>query len=696
MTILGKRAFGGLAAPGLGQRRTPAVANPITGTGPSLGAMLDGDTLDDVLTRGSYSSTAGDITEPVDIEMQLDGGEWEAYVGSTAGATGGTWRVRENPSDGTNTRTFTSNAQTVQPLPATVPSAFTSGQWTAVRGNALIAVTVSELPDDGGSDITAIQYRLDGGSWVSSSLTGTGSFNITGRTNGVEYGVELRAVNAVGDGAASDVKAVTPATVPGAPSPESWEVIPLDSAVEFVIHSLPAANGSAITKMQNRLAGGTDLPSLSGGVQGGLTNGQNYNMQIRAVNDVGAGAWAAIKAVTPVAPIPVPENVTPPAITGDLIDGEELSLSEGTWTPTPDEVERQWLADASPVGTSSTLDLTGREGETISARTRARMTGGDWSDWEDATGGGEVQPVPGDDPLIEFTPSGAAGLSFTPSLPAVLAGSRHFDSATEWRSDTFDPLSTPYVCMSVWVGTQGEWQLGATASTGDAFWDGTFRNVKKGDNVAQILGEGTSVGAVSLSPGWYVVELLEDGDGHMVVSVDGDDEVSGGTVSGTLDRLFIRANYGDLFVAGLRVYDEEPDDRAAVRAWAAGFIPEDRCALTSGTYDAGGGNVLTGYSNGTGVPAFGSKDSEPIAGMTFLGMFRNALNSQLVVAFSGDQATALAGKSVYLGTAEAKGTWTYYPSGTPFGVPATMMVVAGAGAIPQPRVFNLVVAPASP
>lgn len=93
-----------------------------------------------------------------------------------------------------------------------------------------------------------------------------------------------------------------------------------------------------------------------------------------------------------VPPGPAPENDTPPAITGDMIDGETLSLSTGTWTPTPDEVERQWLADATPVGSSSTLDLTGREGEVISAQTRARMTGGDWSDWEAATGGGEVQP----------------------------------------------------------------------------------------------------------------------------------------------------------------------------------------------------------------------------------------------------------------------------------------------------------------
>lgn len=140
--------------------------------------------------------------------------------------------------------------------------------------------------------------------------------------------------------------------------------------------------------------------SLDGGtwvLYDGDTEGETGDMwQVRKIvvlDDFSRTYTSATQTVQP-APIPVPVNSVAPAITGDLIDGETLSLSTGTWTPTPDEIERQWLADATPVGSSSTLDLTGREGEVISARTRARMTGGDWSDWETATGGGEVQPVP--------------------------------------------------------------------------------------------------------------------------------------------------------------------------------------------------------------------------------------------------------------------------------------------------------------
>ena len=55
---------------------------------------------------------------------------------------------------------------------------------------------------NGGSTITDYEYQLDGGSWVSASTT-TSPVVISGLTNGTSYSVKLRAVNAVGGGAAS-------------------------------------------------------------------------------------------------------------------------------------------------------------------------------------------------------------------------------------------------------------------------------------------------------------------------------------------------------------------------------------------------------------------------------------------------------------------------------------------------------------
>lgn len=93
--------------------------------------------------------------------------------------------------------------------PATAPDAFDVGDWSVAPGDEEAAVTINSLPSNGGASITDIEYRLDAGSWVSSG--GTGNFAITGLTNDQEYDVELRAVNSVGAGAASDTKQVTPA-----------------------------------------------------------------------------------------------------------------------------------------------------------------------------------------------------------------------------------------------------------------------------------------------------------------------------------------------------------------------------------------------------------------------------------------------------------------------------------------------------
>lgn len=91
---------------------------------------------------------------------------------------------------------------------AAAPGAFAADDWSVAPGDEEADVTIHALPDDGGATVTDIEYRLDGGSWVSSG--GSSGFTISGLTNDQEYDVELRAVNSVGAGAASDTKQVTP------------------------------------------------------------------------------------------------------------------------------------------------------------------------------------------------------------------------------------------------------------------------------------------------------------------------------------------------------------------------------------------------------------------------------------------------------------------------------------------------------
>lgn len=125
---------------------------------------------------------------------------------------------------------------------AIAPSAFVSGDWSIAPGDEEAEVTISSLPAANGSAITDIEYRLDGGSWVSSG--GTTGFTITGLTNDQEYDVELRAINSVGAGAASDTKQVTPEAEA---SGSSFDTIVATAVGAYSMRKLRSAySGSAI------------------------------------------------------------------------------------------------------------------------------------------------------------------------------------------------------------------------------------------------------------------------------------------------------------------------------------------------------------------------------------------------------------------------------------------------------------------
>jgi hypothetical protein len=137
-----------------------------------------------------------------------------------------------------------SDTKTRAPTSASAPSAFTSGQWTATPGNAQIVVDITALPSNGGSAITALQYTLNGSTWVAFTGTGTGSRTITGLTNGTGYPLQIRAVNAIGDGAASDTKNTTPSAGGG-----SVSYVGLGtpySGGSSTTHSVPVPAGMAV------------------------------------------------------------------------------------------------------------------------------------------------------------------------------------------------------------------------------------------------------------------------------------------------------------------------------------------------------------------------------------------------------------------------------------------------------------------
>lgn len=88
-----------------------------------------------------------------------------------------------------------------------VPSAFTSGQWSAAPAAAYnyFDLTISALPADNNGLIHSIEYRLDGGSWQ--PITGATSQSVYCPPG--TYNIEIRSKNSAGYSSASDTKSVT-------------------------------------------------------------------------------------------------------------------------------------------------------------------------------------------------------------------------------------------------------------------------------------------------------------------------------------------------------------------------------------------------------------------------------------------------------------------------------------------------------
>ncbi len=281
-----------------------------------------------------------------------------------------------------------SNAVTVTPeATATVPAAPDELRGEPGDGLAVLSWTVG---GDGGSAITAHHYRMrvgvsaDWGAWteIESSAAGganAAGYTVTGLVNDSTYTFEVRAVNEVGAGPASNAVAVTPeaaVTVPEAPGALQGE--PGDG-LAVLSWTVGGDGGSAITAHHYRMRVGVSADwgawteiesSAAGGANAagytvtGLVNDSTYTFEVRAVNEVGAGPASNAVAVTPEAAVTVPE--APGALQGEPGDG----LAVLSWT----------------VG--------GDGGSAITAHHyRMRMAGStDWGMWTDieSSGAGEA------------------------------------------------------------------------------------------------------------------------------------------------------------------------------------------------------------------------------------------------------------------------------------------------------------------
>ena len=180
-------------------------------------------------------------------------------------------------------------SDTLDATPKAVPHA--PANLSAAGGNGQVALTWGDPKDD---TITGYQYSTDGGASFSDiTNSDKNTYTVTRLTNGVTHTLALRAVNSLGDGAASTVRALmapaAPANLSAAPGDTqaalSWDDPGNDTITEYQvwrhaeIAKLVEGNGAATSDVfGNAVAvdGDTAVIGAPGDVNNGVQTGAAF------------------------------------------------------------------------------------------------------------------------------------------------------------------------------------------------------------------------------------------------------------------------------------------------------------------------------------------------------------------------------------------------------------------------------------
>ena len=211
----------------------------------------------------------------------------------------------------------------VSATPARVPDAPTS--LVAIASNVSFQIYFSN-GYSGGSPITNYQYSIDGNNYTPFNPAQTTSpVIVTGLTNGISYTVSLAAINSMGEGAAASVtQTPIPPDVPGPPT--GFSIIPGDSSV--TIPFTAGSNGrSPITNYSYSIDGSTFIPFSPEQITSpllisGLSNGVDYTLYLKAINEVGSSITSSSITYSP-----IPSSFVPTSITGANLWLDSLAAS---------------------------------------------------------------------------------------------------------------------------------------------------------------------------------------------------------------------------------------------------------------------------------------------------------------------------------------------------------------------------------
>ena len=292
---------------------------------------------------------------------------------------------------------------------------------TATGTSVLVRATL--FPEQNGSAITSVQWQIKKSTekWSDAvSSTSTVWYKIfTGLDRGVAYDIRSRGVNAVGNGAWSNVVAITTrsAVVPNAPSLRGRR--DNSSAHIYLDEDVTDTNGESITNWQWRWKlsehSGFSNPISTGTqayAQAGTSALWDAEYQMRAVNEAGAGEWSETLALDSAAVVPVaPALHATRHVVGGISYFVSLPTSEDDLAPTSFRVRyrkstiTEWtLASAVSSGNGTfDADLT----STYLVQAQAQNAKG-WGAWSSSVSvGTSAIPIsaPPQPPVAAFFPS---------------------------------------------------------------------------------------------------------------------------------------------------------------------------------------------------------------------------------------------------------------------------------------------------